>query len=700
MLPAVSSRFVAIQRHATPCHTRFRRIGIYSSFLISPLTPRTFLPCKRTYIFLPSTTNDMIKFLKSNLWLRPPNPPAMGKIRVKLSARWHDRLSSLLDRYDELSSSSSRRTRSPNYLRVQRGMKRLLTHYNAKKRVFLAARGAFGRMDAEALRETSHDARRRGELRLSRWKNRWRKKREEWAEWFFRNAGGTREEKEESATWKSLVLSEPTKASWFDAEGYPLTSREEETGRFVNPWLSQSSNGENGLKKFLRWKLGSFKKRWGWDAVAEEDGSTRRTEAAKSPFREGTWPYASAGDFTNFSKRQQNIRLAWLGHSTTLVAFPGKFTILTDPHFSNYAGPMRRNDPPPVSVMELPPLDCVLISHDHMDHLDYWSILELIEANKVKFWIVPLGIKEWLVDKAGVAPEDIVQLEWWEGVRISKEGGESEGHASSFSNPHVVTPVVEEIVLPFDKSHRQEANQRQKIQSGKSDMIITCAPAQHWCSRTPFDRNRRLWCSWAVRATPSPSYDTRRTSNPPPTHSFYFAGDTGLPPEFPLHHQIGDRLGPFDLAAIPIGAYEPRWFMRESHCDPAEAVMIHQAIRSRRSVAIHFDTFNLADEPQAEPPQLLAEEVERVNREIGRLAVEVAAVAGEVGVVMEMESSVATMTLNGEMTRNVDSSSGEETCLAEPHEPLVATQKLLEMLPPLVDFAVIPQGHCIESSPK
>lgn len=91
---------------------------------------------------------------------------------------------------------------------------------------------------------------------------------------------------------------------------------------------------------------------------------------------------------------------------------------------------------------------------------------------------------------------------------------------------------------------------------------------------------------------------------------------------------------------------------------------------------------------------------ERVNDKIGRLVTEVAAVADDVRAVMRMENSVAAITLNGEMTRNVDSSLGKETSLAEPHEPLVATQMLMEMLPPLVNFAIISQGRGIVSSPK
>lgn len=83
---------------------------------------------------------------------------------------------------------------------------------------------------------------------------------------------------------------------------------------------------------------------------------------------------------------------------------------------------------------------------------------------------------------------------------------------------------------------------------------------------------------------------------------FFFAGDTGYCPAF---KEIGERLGPFDLAAIPTGAYEPRWFMKPQHINPAEAVQVHRDIRSMRSVAIHCCTFCLTDEAMDEPVQLL-----------------------------------------------------------------------------------------------
>jgi N-acyl-phosphatidylethanolamine-hydrolysing phospholipase D len=117
---------------------------------------------------------------------------------------------------------------------------------------------------------------------------------------------------------------------------------------------------------------------------------------------------------------------------------------------------------------------------------------------------------------------------------------------------------------------------------------FTLTPVQHWSSRTPFDRDKTLWGGWVVEH---------------PQFRFFFAGDTGYSQDF---KDIAERLGQIDLAAIPIGAYEPRWFMKIMHVNPEEAVKIHQDLRARHSVAMHWGTFILTDEPLDEPPQRLA----------------------------------------------------------------------------------------------
>lgn len=110
------------------------------------------------------------------------------------------------------------------------------------------------------------------------------------------------------------------------------------------------------------------------------------------------------------------------------------------------------------------------------------------------------------------------------------------------------------------------------------DARVTYVPAQHFSARTLHDRNRSLWGGFVVEAGGS---------------VVYFAGDSGYCPHFA---EIGRRFPRIDLALLPIGAYEPRWFMRQQHVDPAEAVQAHLDLRSRRSIGMHFGTFQLTDE--------------------------------------------------------------------------------------------------------
>lgn len=112
----------------------------------------------------------------------------------------------------------------------------------------------------------------------------------------------------------------------------------------------------------------------------------------------------------------------------------------------------------------------------------------------------------------------------------------------------------------------------------KGHVSFVFTPAQHWSKRTLNDDNKSLWGGWAVIG---------------PKHKFYYSGDTGYCPVF---RDIGRNYGPFDACAIPIGAYEPRWFMRAQHVNPEEAVKIHQDVKSKFTIAIHWGTFALANE--------------------------------------------------------------------------------------------------------
>ncbi len=124
-----------------------------------------------------------------------------------------------------------------------------------------------------------------------------------------------------------------------------------------------------------------------------------------------------------------------------------------------------------------------------------------------------------------------------------------------------------------------------------SQTRIHFVPVQHWSARGPFDRFDTLWGGWVIES---------RASGKP--FLAFFTGDTGYSKDFvDIHRRYGD----FDLALIPVGAYEPRWFMRNQHVDPTDAVRIHRDLRARQSLAIHWGTFELTDESLDEPPRAL-----------------------------------------------------------------------------------------------
>jgi N-acyl-phosphatidylethanolamine-hydrolysing phospholipase D len=124
---------------------------------------------------------------------------------------------------------------------------------------------------------------------------------------------------------------------------------------------------------------------------------------------------------------------------------------------------------------------------------------------------------------------------------------------------------------------------------------IVFTPTKHWTSRTPFDRNTCLWGSYSVLGAES---------------RFFFTGDTAYCSVFKT---VSEFFGPYDMAAIPIGAYTPRWFMKDVHCNPEEAVKIHQDLRAKRSCAIHWGTFPMTGEDPVEPAFELAR-IRSINR--------------------------------------------------------------------------------------
>jgi N-acyl-phosphatidylethanolamine-hydrolysing phospholipase D len=251
-----------------------------------------------------------------------------------------------------------------------------------------------------------------------------------------------------------------------------------------------------------------------------------------------------APDTRALRENGHDATVTWVGHATLLVQLDG-VNFLTDPTWATRTGPfnglvgVKRYTPPGIAFDELPPIDFVLISHDHYDHLDEATVRRLARAYDPVF-VVPLGIKSWLADR-GITK--VVELNWWESTQVK-------------------------------------------------GVEIVCTPAQHGSGRSLVDQGRRLWSSWVVRGS----------------KRFYFAGDTGYYSHF---KETADALGPFDLAALPIGSYTPRALARPVHISPEEALQAAIDLRATRMIGIHWGTFGLAREPYDEPPKRLAAEVAR-----------------------------------------------------------------------------------------
>jgi L-ascorbate metabolism protein UlaG (beta-lactamase superfamily) len=245
------------------------------------------------------------------------------------------------------------------------------------------------------------------------------------------------------------------------------------------------------------------------------------------------------------------LRATFVNHATVLLQLEG-LNVLTDPVYServspvSWAGP-KRVRPPGVRFEDLPAIDLVLISHSHYDHIDLPTLARLKLAHPQARYLVPLGDAPLLVDArygVGLAADRVSEHDWWDAVDLAD-----------------LAPGVR----------------------------ARCVPAQHFANRGLADRDATLWCGWVLETAAA--------------GSVYFAGDTGWGPHF---EQVRARCGPPRLALLPIGAYEPRWFMQRVHVNPDEAVQAHLLLEAATSLAIHFGTFRLSDEGREDPPRALA----------------------------------------------------------------------------------------------
>ncbi|TGQ74710.1 hypothetical protein EN829_005880 [Mesorhizobium sp. M00.F.Ca.ET.186.01.1.1] len=259
------------------------------------------------------------------------------------------------------------------------------------------------------------------------------------------------------------------------------------------------------------------------------------------------WPAAAPSPFAQARPAERiegsGLTLTMVGHSTLLIQIAG-LNILTDPVWSRrtspfaFAGPKRIN-PPGIAFADLPPIDLVLVSHNHYDHLDLATLRQL-KASHNPLVITPLGNDAII---AAAVPGMRLSAHDW-GDRLDHDG-----------------------------------------------VAIHVEPVHHWSARGARDRRMALWAGFVIET---------------PAGNIYFAGDTGF------HDGINYRLmaekhGGLRLAILPIGAYEPRWFMAPQHQNPEEAVQGMKLCNAAHAAGCHWGTFQLTDEPIDEPARKLAE---------------------------------------------------------------------------------------------
>jgi L-ascorbate metabolism protein UlaG (beta-lactamase superfamily) len=288
--------------------------------------------------------------------------------------------------------------------------------------------------------------------------------------------------------------------------------------RFFNPGHAET---DRGLRDLLRWRL-------------------RERPAA--------WPRSVPARQTVPDAWVPGLRATIVGHASVLIQ-AGGLSVLTDPVWSQRASPFsfagpRRVWAPGIAFEALPPIDAVLLSHNHYDHMDMATLRRLHDRHRPLI-VTPLGNDTIL--RRAIPGVRVAAGDWWERIDIGK-GGE-----------------------------------------------VTVVPAYHWSARTGRDRRMALWSGFMLSAGGGRAY---------------FAGDTGYG-DGRIFRDLRQRIGRPDLALIPIGSYDPRWFMSPQHVDPNEAVQILEDLEAARGVGIHWGVFRLTNEPRDQPPERLLEALSR-----------------------------------------------------------------------------------------
>jgi L-ascorbate metabolism protein UlaG (beta-lactamase superfamily) len=304
--------------------------------------------------------------------------------------------------------------------------------------------------------------------------------------------------------------------------------------RYYNGPVSDHFDGErffdpNGVpprsrRELLRWRFGrqSRKTRAKWPAWAPSPYADHPPERVEGPLS----------------------RISYVGHASFLIQTAG-LNILLDPVWSKRASPFRfigpkRVNAPGIAFEELPPIDTVLVSHGHYDHLDVVTLSRLAAAH---------------------------------GVRV-------------------ITPLGDDTIMrnhdPAIAAEAYDWGDRVAIGPG---VAVTIVPTRHWSARSLSDRNMSLWASFVVET---------------PNGCIYFVGDSAYGDGLNFR-EVKERYGTLKLALLPIGAYEPRWFMQDQHMNPAESVQAFIDCGAEFALGHHYGTFQLTDEAIDAPTVALAE---------------------------------------------------------------------------------------------
>jgi L-ascorbate metabolism protein UlaG (beta-lactamase superfamily) len=237
-------------------------------------------------------------------------------------------------------------------------------------------------------------------------------------------------------------------------------------------------------------------------------------------------------DLDLIRRRDGPPRLTWIGHASLVGTLAGG-SFLIDPVFARRVGWFyRRHGEPGLTPGDLPPLDALLVTHNHYDHFDTASCLAVGREAPA---LVPAGLGRWFLRQGF---RRVVELGWWESVEVGP-------------------------------------------------LLVTLVPGRHWSRRGVADGNRSLWGGFVVEAAGV---------------RIYLAGDTAW---FSGFAEIGRRFPGLTAAVLPIGGYEPAWFMGVNHLNPEEAGRAFLETGARHLVPIHWGAFQLTDEPLAEPAERL-----------------------------------------------------------------------------------------------